>query len=495
MRRPSALLAFALYLAALYFHGAPARAAVVRGVVIDDETGAPLARTSVTLAPLPGQEIRPVTIRAAEHGEFAFTRVPLGWYIVRAARRGFLPSESDQRRAGRPGIPFAIDNDATADPSKFVQMRMYRLSAISGMVLDENGVGLPDISVHVFTATPPLRHMGQGTTDDRGRFHVDRLDPGTYVVHTGATVLEDETSLLPTWFKTGTALADGEPVTLRFAESFNDVSIRPLPGHLFRLTGQLIAPDPVQLTLITDSGRRLITSKSGSFSVDNIPPGLVELVAEGEGCGAWTTVSVQRDTFVQMYCRPLRALSTAWVVRGRGLVSVDYPLIARRIELDGTGPERQLKPNEPILPGMWEIRALTGPEHYVVGMTGGFGDSRTRRNDDWFEVRFDGYLHITLSPSPAVINGVVTASGNPVAGAPVFLERFDPAQRPSRLRLLALRTDVRGQYAFRGLAPGRYRVISSFDFDPNEPASMNQAADLELSQGDTKTQPLEMILP
>jgi hypothetical protein len=54
---------------------------------------------------------------------------------------------------------------------------------------------------------------------------------------------------------------------------------------------------------------------------------------------------------------------------------------------------------------------------------------------------------------------------------------------------------VRGQYAFRGLAPGRYRVISSFDFDPNEPASMNQAAELELSEGDTKIQPLEMILP
>jgi hypothetical protein len=492
MRRRSALLAFALYFGALCFHAAVARAAVVRGVVIDDETGSPLARTSVTLAPLPGQEIRPVTVRAAEHGEFTFSSVPLGWYIVRATRRGFLPSESGQRRAGRPGIPFAIES---ADHSEFIQMRMYRLSAISGIVLDENGVGLADIPVHVFTATPPLRHMGQGTTDDRGRFRVDRLDPGTYVVHTGPTVLDDETSLLPTFFKSGTALADAEPVTVRVAESFNDVSIRPLPGHLFRLTGQLLAPDPVQLTLITDSGRRLIASKPGSFRVDNIPPGLVELVAEGEECGAWTTLSIQRDMSVQMICRPLRPPSLVWTMKGGGSAPVSYPLVVRRVELDGTGPERQLKPNEALLPGVWEIRVLTGPEHYVAGISSGFGDGRSRRNDDWFEVRFESFLHITLSSSPAVINGVVTASGSPVAGAPVFLEWFDPSLRPSRLRLLSLRTDVRGQYAFRGLAPGRYRAISSFDFDPNEPASMNQAAELDLSEGDTKTQPLEMILP
>jgi hypothetical protein len=492
MRRLPALLALALCFGALCFHAAPARAAVVRGAVIDDETGAPLARTSVTLAPLPGQEIRPVTARVTEHGEFAFTRVPLGWYIVRVTRRGFLPAESGQRRAGRPGIPFVIES---AEHSVFIQMRMYRLSAISGIVLDENGVGLPDIPVHVFTATPPLRHMGQGTTDDHGRFRVDRLDPGTYVVHTAATVLDEETSLLPTFFKTGTALADAEPVTLRIAESFSDVSIRPLPGHLFRLTGQVVAPGPVQLTLITDSGRRLITSKPGLFSVENLPPGLVELVAEGEDCGAWTTLSIQRDTFAQIYCRPLRSSSVTWAVRGRGRISIDYPLIVRRVELDGTGPERQLKPNEPVLPGMWEIRALTGPEHYVVGMNGGFAESRARRDDDWFEVRFDGSLHITLSSSPAAISGIVTASGNPVAGAPVFLEWVNPNLRYSRLRLLALRTDVHGQYAFRGLAPGRYRVISSFDFDPNEPGSMNQAAELELSEGDAKIQLLEAILP
>ena len=99
---------------------------------------------------------------------------------------GFLPAESGQKPAGRPGIPFGIES---ADGSQFVQIRMYRLSTISGAVLDENGVGLPDTTVHVFTVKP-VRHVGQGTTDDHGRFRVDGSNPGAYVVHTGATVLE-----------------------------------------------------------------------------------------------------------------------------------------------------------------------------------------------------------------------------------------------------------------------------------------------------------------
>src|SRR5579883_2172670 len=143
-----------------------ANAAVIQGVVLDDESGSPLARALVTLQPLAGQDLLPAQLRTREHGEFLFHNVRPGWYLVRVNRRGFLPAESGQKRAGRPGIPFGIDSP---DESKFVQIRMCRLSAISGTVLDENGVGLPDMTLHVFTVKP-LRHVGQGTTDDHGRF-------------------------------------------------------------------------------------------------------------------------------------------------------------------------------------------------------------------------------------------------------------------------------------------------------------------------------------
>src|SRR5579885_1760765 len=87
-----------------------ANAAVIQGVVLDDESGSPLARTLVTLQPLAGQDILQATVRAREHGEFSFNHVRPGWYLVRTSRRGFLPAESGQKRAGRPGVPFGIDS-------------------------------------------------------------------------------------------------------------------------------------------------------------------------------------------------------------------------------------------------------------------------------------------------------------------------------------------------------------------------------------------------
>lgn len=471
-----------------------ANAAVIQGVVLDDETGSPLARTLVTLQPLAGQDILPATVRAREHGEFVFLSVRPGWYLLCTSRRGFLSAESGQRRAGRPGIPFGID---TADESKFIQMRMYRLSAISGTVLDENGVGLPDVTVHVFTVKP-VRHVGQGTTDDHGRFRVDGLNPGTYVVHTGATVLEDQTPLVPTWFKGGTMLADAEPIRLPTGESFSDVTIRPGKGNVYRIRGNLeqITPGPIQLTLITDMGRRVIASRPGPFMADNIPPSRVELVAEGDDCGAYETLSVLKDMFIQVVCTPLRPLSVYWTVKGMtGAATPRYHLMVRRMDIDGTGPERELKPNDALLPGIWEIRAITGPEHYVEGMAGLYPNSSSSRSDDWFAVRLGTMLRVTLSAAPASVRGVVSTNGNTIAGAPVFLEWRNSQLREPELRLFGTRTDMRGNYSFNGLAPGEYRLLSSFDFDPEDTVEMNRALSFALSEGETKAQALEAELP
>ena len=471
-----------------------ANAAVVQGVILDDETGSPLARTLVTLQPLAGQDIVPATVRAREHGEFVFNRIRPGWYLVRASRRGFLPAESGQRRAGRPGIPFGIESP---DGSQFIQIRMYRLSAISGTVLDENGVGLPDMTAHVFTVKP-VRHVGQGTTDDHGRFRVDGLNPGTYVLHTGATTLEDNTPLVPTWFKSGTMLAEAEPVHLRTGENFTDVTIRPGKGNVYKITGSLLkyTPGPVQLTLITDMGRSIVATKVGGFMADNIPPGQVELVAEGDDCGAWETLSIQKDMYIQVVCAPLRPLTVNWTLKGKtGPAVPRYPLMVRRMDIDGTGPERELKPDEALLPGMWEVRAITGPEHYVESMSGLYGNTSSTRSDDWFPVRLGTMLRVTLSAAPASIRGVVSTNGNAIAGAPVFLEWRNSRLREPELRLFATRTDMKGNYSFYGLAPGEYRLLSSFDFDPEDQSSMNRAVSLDVKEGEAKTQTLEAELP
>jgi hypothetical protein len=318
------------------------------------------------------------------------------------------------------------------------------------------------------------------------------------VVHTGATVLEDDTPLVPTWYKGGTMLAEAEPIRLPTGESFSDVVIRPAKGNVYRIAGNLLkySAGPVQLTLITDMGRRVIATRPGPFMADNIPPGEVALLAEADDCGAYETMSMQKDMFVQMVCAQLRPLTVSWTVKGMtGAATPRYPLMARRMDIDGTGPERELKPNDALLPGMWEIRAITGPEHYVESMAGLYANSYSSRSDDWFAVRLGTLLRVTLSAAPASIRGVVSTSGNPIAGAPVFLEWRNSRLREPELRLFGMRTDTRGNYSFHGLAPGEYRVLSSFDFDPEDSAEMNRAVSLDVNEGETKTQALEAEVP
>ena len=92
------------------------------------------------------------------------------------------------------------------------------------------------------------------------------------------------------------------------------------------------------------------------------------------------------------------------------------------------------------------------------------------------------------------MQGVVKASGEPAAGAPVYLEAYDPESKRRLLDLRTTRTDMRGAYRFDGLAPGVYRVLSTFEYGSPDVAQMelagaqtvrvawsgNQTADLDL---------------
>lgn len=64
-------------------------AAVIRGVVVENQTGKPLSRATVTLKPLPGGGGPALVVRTSVSGVFDFPPVPGGSYIVSAGRRNF----------------------------------------------------------------------------------------------------------------------------------------------------------------------------------------------------------------------------------------------------------------------------------------------------------------------------------------------------------------------------------------------------------------------
>lgn len=466
-----------------------ARAAVVEGVILDQETGNPLARTEVALMPLPGTSATITPVRTGARGSFVILSVTPGWYILRATRRGYAAAESGQVRPGRPGHAFQVADDRSAG---FLEIRMSRLPAITGAVLDENGVGIPKWQVFVYSARKPVRRAAKGVTDERGNFRIGELDPGAYLVRSGPGLLEDQTTLIATYAKAATEIADAIPLNVHAGETVHDVVIRPLRGHLFTISGTLL-PVPkcfANLTLVTDTDRREIASGGDPtpFSATGVQPGPVEIIVKGKDltgkeCGSYTRLVVtDKDiSSLRLACGPFEKLSVT--VTGGTLKS---PLVVRRVDLDGASESHPLVPNEILAPGHWELSVPTTSDYYAFAVRNQFGPPLAR-NGAWYGFDAGTYtrLWVQLSPRPASISGVVSTRGNPVAGAPIFLRDKDSGQTWTG------RADPQGNYRMQGLAPGAYTIISGFDLDPDA----IKPDDVATAEGGNTVHPLELVLP
>lgn len=468
-----------------------ANAATVQGVIFDEETQIQIARTRVTLLPLPGTAATPTSVLANDHGQYIFSDVHPGWYLIRASRIGYEVAEFGQSRPGLPGMPLEVtDQTLRNDGSELHQLVMRRQAAITGTVVDDNAIGIPGWAVSVYTARQPIRRVAEALTDDRGAFRVGELEAGVYIVRSGGGGLEDASTLVPSYYKYGTGLQGAEAVRVRLGETQAFVVIHTVEGRLFELTGEVTAPDkrPVRLTLITDTGRRMIATAAGPFTATGVPPGRVELLAEGPACASYQTLLVDRNVFARVDCAPFASP----VITG----ALSYPLIARRLDLDGPGAESELATGKSLSPGHWEFTLRPGQSHYLVSIRNE-GDALPfpAPIDGWFEVDIGNAprLLATLSAKPASISGLVSSSAKPVIGAPVFLQLLNPETPELALQSWNARADAQGHFAFNSLAPGIYRLMSSSDVDYDDPIAREESVTITLREGDNITQPLEML--
>jgi hypothetical protein len=194
-------------------------------------------------------------------------------------------------------------------------------------------------------------------------------------------------------------------------------------------------------------------------------------------------------------CNPVYVAQIEWRVHEKVRPGVQYPIFARRVDLDGATSPRVLKTNEPILPGHYELMVQTGPLHYAQSIRASFVPPPTKEAG-WFGMDFGNQTRLTvlLSDNPATIAGSVTSGSRPVAGAVIYLESFDPDLPDPRLQLWSGRTDHTGKYMFAGLAPGRYRLVSTFGFDPDDRYAMTMAKEVKVEEGATAMVDLELIL-
>jgi hypothetical protein len=475
--------------AAMLLFAVFAQAAVVEGVILDDETGNPLARTNVTLTPLPGTLVEPVTVRTGARGAFVILSVHPGWYVLRATRRGYAASEDGASKPGRPGHAFEVADDRAGG---FHELRMAHLAAITGSVFDENGIGMPNWKVHLYTTKKPMRRVASAMTDDRGDFRLDELNTGTYEVRSGPGPLEDKTTVMATYSEAAVELKGALPVHVVVGETRKNVAIRPVKGKLLSLSGTLQAPGwpgRATLTLITDTGRRAVASGSGTvpFTASDIQPGPIEMMVSGGDaigipCGSFTELRIDKDEFNRSY--PCSFINPGGIQIAS---SQKAPLIVRRINLDGESDLHALERDERLLPGHWEVTVPRGG--YYVQEVRCYGRPCPQAGD-WYGFESGSYrdVHIQLSTNYATITGVVRYKDNPVLGAPVFVTNIDTGQNWN------VRADPQGHYTVIGLGPGKYSLMSSFDVDEIN-LSSKPITDVQLYPGQTVTKDLEISRP
>lgn len=457
-------------------------AAAIQGTVVENQTGRPVARAAVEVRPISQAQGQPLSKRTDSRGQFELGGLAAGSYLVTATRRGFMHAEYGQRRWNSVGMPLTVQAEETA----MITLRLMHYSAITGTVVDENEVGLPDFGVAVYRAGQPPELVASARGDESGVFRVSGLEPGTYLVRSAAKQDEDE-AYLPTFSRETQRVEEARAITVYPEDETRGVEVHALPGKLHTLSGEAITVPPgipVRITLASDMGRQTVEGPVFQFS--GLAPGLYELFAEVmenpsrniRYQAAYQQVPLDRDTHLRLVLQEPRETRFDFEPLAAGVANT-IQVLARRKDLAGTAPTERLSlvnGRAKLAPGRWELLATPPAGSYVSGFSVPFASSVAKgRPDGWNEVVIGNFslVRFSLSNNPGAIGGVVKTAGEPVAGAPVFLEAYDPVTRKRLTDLRTTRTDDHGRYEFRGLAPGTWRILATFEYQSPDTETMD----------------------
>jgi protocatechuate 3,4-dioxygenase beta subunit len=459
-------------------------AGVIQGVALENASGRPLARTIIRLEPVPqaagnaaGAGL--LQTRTSRTGTFGFLSIPAGLYSIVAQREGFLPTAFGQRRPAGQGTPVEV----TAESKLFAEIRMPRMGAITGRVLDGNGVGIQGVPVLAYRARLPLRSVASAVADDRGVYRIAGLAPGKYWVRSGAYTLDDGTGLLPTFGPAGREIHDARVHEVRADAEAIEANVEPEPGALFRLSGKITCDRVdipyVTVTLSSETGRRSMQSLcNGGYAFDGLAPGAYEVFAAYSDNSGSGFVELQLDRYSQLgNVQVMSAPQVEFEVRSAangGVVKTPVDVIGRRDDLSGSDAPRQIAtPRAPLPAGHWELNAIAPSGQYVQAIGTNVREAqrpwRNERPPEWFEAfipqRGVSRVQIAVSDQAGQIGGAVTSGvGNALPGAMVFLWPVAEAARRSLGGPRQAVADTAGKYRFDSLPPGDYRLFASFDF-------------------------------
>jgi protocatechuate 3,4-dioxygenase beta subunit len=394
----------------------------ITGQVVDAGSGRPVSAALVTLVLA---KIEGLPVLTGADGRFAF-RVSAqdASYTLTARKGGYADGGSGRMRIGGALQPVRLSALA---PSANVTIRMWKLGAIAGTVIDEAGEPVVNVQVRALKKTTSggrssIAPTGAvATTDDRGVYRVSSLPPGDYAVMTSPPPVSVKSTMFtdiartgrangelafafgglntpflevgdawvalgrgsvlpppprngrlqiypPTFHPSATSPAQASMVTLGSGEERASVDIQLMPAPAARVSGILADPGGV----VDNAVLRLVPA-----GADELPGDLIALVSGTDASGGFAFAAVPPGQYTLRGRTRVagRPSDTRWIalpiaVSGDdidGLVATLSPPIRvrARMQFDGSSPPPAM-PENARLPFSLESVAGT-PETMTVG--------------------------------------------------------------------------------------------------------------------------------
>jgi hypothetical protein len=519
----------------------------IRGVIIEPGTEHGVPDADIAIYELGGTPITPFgnqaktlkrkvgTVTTDSQGKFRFQPEQFGDYQVIAGKEGYSGSVT------RANVTLNADH-----PNREVRFLLGRTGEITGRVLDdETGEPLVDYRIEAVglfykNGVPRTGQPALANTDNDGRFVVQDLDPGRYLVVThprmrGLTRFSDaehETQDYEVaYWPGGHGLDSASPVTLISGGSSDVGVLRLRKAPVYRVhmaisDANCPADERVQITalIVASPLTAMYGSSEGACGEEvllNFQPGSYDLVlTHGEepdrSMASLTFDVVNKDLDLKA------SLTRVTNIEGR-LVAADgagkIPFDKRKImpvEVTRTGPYYGEYPGPvPVdSDGRFQLVSRSPFGKFLIWLIAPDG-----AGDYVKEMRFNGRivtgdpivldgrsgaqsLEIVVDDQPATITGLVSDGDHPASKPYLFLTRWPMPAELAYARPQGTDGDDDGQFRLAELVPGQYRAIAVSQSNRDmldEPGVLQRflssAETITLSRGSVQAITLKLVDP
>jgi len=471
----------------------------VSGIVLDVSSDRPIGDVQVSLYdPSVPSGNSPGTITNGQ-GEFAFTGLPTGRYLVSIKKQGFaLARPSDLKLPSAYEVWVSVKDRE----SQMLELKLVPTGVITGRVMDTASQPVRSavwLGIHGFdeNGNDTIRIVSDSNgmvadpTNDRGEYRRFGLERGKYVVVVSSSSLfggfPTSASKIPLTYFPGTTdaskavfidVAPGQEVDL------GEIAIQPFMGSRVTLHFMdSISPGSRTLSYRPMFGVPIQYSLSATpdLVMPSMPPGYYDFFIQDVDDDGTEPTHGRPFARVELTLNGSDVDKTVFISQGfhvHGTVQSE-DLEGRRVPV--TGLTVRLKPTREGRQysmtvqknGSWDLEHAA-PGRYNVEISnlpsGSYLGSAVAANKDvldGIEITSDTTMDMVVRAGGGSIEGgVFDSAQHPISSAVVVL--LPDPQSPRQPHLIRqIVSDIRGAFHFDGLAPGAYRAYAWRELESN----------------------------